>query len=67
MEYLLNPDNERLTIYPIKEEEIWKAYKKQQASFWTAEEVDFSKDYDHYNELNSNEQHFIKMVLAFFS
>ena len=67
MEYLLNPDNERLTIYPIKEEDIWKAYKKQQASFWTAEEVDFSKDYDHYIELNSNEQHFIKMILAFFS
>jgi ribonucleotide reductase beta subunit family protein with ferritin-like domain len=66
-EYLLNPENNRLTIYPIKNESIWSAYKKQQAAFWTAEEIDFSKDYDHFMKLNANEQHFIKMVLAFFS
>ena len=66
-EYLLNPENNRLTIYPIKNESIWQAYKKQQAAFWTAEELDFSKDYDHFINLNSNEQHFIKMILAFFS
>ena len=66
-EYLLNPENNRLTIYPIKNELIWQAYKKQQASFWTAEELDFSKDYDHFIELTYNEQHFIKMILAFFS
>jgi ribonucleoside-diphosphate reductase beta chain len=66
-EYLLNPENNRLTVYPIKNESIWAAYKKQQAAFWTAEEIDFSKDYDHFIQLNSNEQHFIKMILAFFS
>ncbi len=66
-EYLLNPENNRLTIYPIKNEEIWKSYKKQQAAFWTAEEIDFSKDYDHFIKLTPNEQHFIKMILAFFS
>jgi ribonucleotide reductase beta subunit family protein with ferritin-like domain len=66
-EYLLNPENNRLTIYPIKNELIWKSYKKQQAAFWTAEEVDFSKDYEHFLKLTENEQHFIKMVLAFFS
>ena len=66
-EYLLNPENNRLTIYPIKNEAIWKSYKKQQAAFWTAEEIDFSKDYDDFCNLNDNEQHFIKMILAFFS
>ncbi len=66
-EYLLNPENNRLTIYPIQNPTIWQAYKKQQATFWTAEEIDFSKDYDHFLNLNSNEQHFIKMILAFFS
>ena len=66
-EYLLNPENNRLTIYPIKNEEIWNSYKKQQAAFWTAEELDFSKDYDHFTKLTLNEQHFIKMILAFFS
>lgn len=66
-EYLLNPENNRLTIYPIKNEAIWNSYKKQQAAFWTAEEIDFSKDYDHFLKLTANEQHFIKMILAFFS
>ena len=66
-EYLLNPENNRLTIYPIKNQAIWQAYKNQQAAFWTAEEIDFSKDYGDFIKLNSNEQHFIKMVLAFFS
>lgn len=66
-EYLLNPENNRLTIYPIKNEPIWNSYKKQQAAFWTAEELDFSKDYEHFMKLTPNEQHFIKMILAFFS
>lgn len=66
-EYLLNPENNRLTIYPIKNQTIWQAYKTQQAAFWTAEEIDFSKDYGDFVKLNPNEQHFIKMILAFFS
>jgi len=66
-EYLLNKENNRLTVYPISNNIIWSSYKKQQAAFWTAEEIDFSKDYDHFNNLNENEQYFIKMILAFFS
>jgi len=66
-EYLLNPENNRLTIYPIKNHAIWQAYKTQQAAFWVAEEIDFSKDYDDFIKLNTNEQYFIKMILAFFS
>ena len=66
-EYLLNPLNNRLTIYPIENELIWSMYKKQQAAFWTAEEIDFSKDYDDFIKLNENEQYFIKMILSFFA
>ena len=66
-EYLTNPENNRLTVYPIKAPSIWESYKKQLASFWTAEEVDLSKDYNDFIKLSSNEQHFIKTVLAFFS
>jgi ribonucleotide reductase beta subunit family protein with ferritin-like domain len=66
-EYLLNAENNRLTVYPIRNPEIWNEYKTQQALFWTAEEIDFSHDYDDFMKLNKNEQHFIKMVLAFFS
>lgn len=43
-------------------------YKKAEASFWTAEEVDLSKDsHDWENRLNANERHFISHVLAFFA
>jgi ribonucleotide reductase beta subunit family protein with ferritin-like domain len=66
-EYLLNEENNRLSIYPIKNIAIWNLYKKQQAAFWTSEEIDFSKDYEDFQKLNKNEQYFIKMVLAFFS
>ena len=66
-EYLLKSENNRLTTFPIKNPEIWKAYEIQQALFWTAKEIDFSKDYNDFLKLNQNEQHFIKMVLAFFS
>ncbi len=43
-------------------------YKKAEASFWTAEEIDLSKDlHDWDNKLNDNERHFISHVLAFFA
>ena len=43
-------------------------YKKAEASFWTAEEVDLSKDLrDWSNRLNDDEQYFVSHVLAFFA
>ncbi len=67
VEPLMDEQNNRMTVYPIKYYDIWSAYKNQQASFWTAEEIDFSEDYIHFQKLNENEQFFIKMVLAFFA
>jgi ribonucleotide reductase beta subunit family protein with ferritin-like domain len=67
MEPLLSPENNRMTVYPIKFPIIWDSYKKQTAAFWTAEEIDFSKDYDDFQKMNENEQHFIKMILSFFA
>jgi ribonucleoside-diphosphate reductase subunit M2 len=47
---------------------IWQIYKKAEASFWTAEEMDLSKDlHDWNNRLNDNERHFVSHVLAFFA
>lgn len=66
-EPLLSNENQRFTVFPIKYNKIWNMYKLQQASQWTAEEVDFSKDYDDYITLSKNEQHFLKMILAFFA
>ena len=43
-------------------------YKKAEASFWTAEELDLSSDHKDWNEkLNANEKHFISHILAFFA
>lgn len=43
-------------------------YKKAEASFWTAEEIDLSKDlHDWNNKLNDDERFFISHVLAFFA
>ena len=68
-EYIDNELNEecRLVVYPIKHEKIWEMYKKQQKCFWTADEIDFSKDYSDWEKLNENEKHFVKHILGFFA
>lgn len=55
-------------LFPIQHDSIWSLYKKAQASFWTAEEIDLSHDVqDWRHRLTSNERHFISHVLAFFA
>jgi ribonucleoside-diphosphate reductase beta chain len=66
-EPILSEENRRFTLYPILHHNLWELYKKQLSAFWKAEEVDFSKDYDDFETLNENEQHYIKRVLAFFA
>lgn len=66
-EYLLNDEQKRLVLHPIKNQTLWDLYKKQQKCFWTAEEIDFSKDIKDWNKLKVEEKHFIKHVLAFFA
>ncbi len=67
MEVLLQENKERFVLLPIKYPEIWKMYKSHEASFWTAEEIDLSPDLKDWERINSDEQHFIKHVLAFFA
>jgi len=67
-EPILDEKNERLTVFPIQYKDIWDLYKIQEAAFWKAEEIDFSRDYDDFiNKLSSDEQYVIKMILAFFA
>jgi ribonucleoside-diphosphate reductase subunit M2 len=67
IEPLLTPDDNRFVMFPIKDDTIWEMYKKQVDCFWRAEEVDLSKDITHWQTLNKDEKHFIKMILAFFA
>jgi ribonucleotide reductase beta subunit family protein with ferritin-like domain len=59
----------RYTLFPIhaSEVDLYRFYKKAVASFWTVEEIDFSKDKEDWENLTANEQYFIKHVLAFFA
>ena len=67
MEPLLAENPSRFVLFPIQNPQVWEFYKKAEASFWTAEEIDLSQDQKDWNNLNDNERHFIKHVLAFFA
>ena len=66
-EILLRENKDRFVILPIKYPKIWEQYKKHEASFWTAEEIDLGDDMKDWNALNDGERHFISHVLAFFA
>lgn len=67
-EPILEENKNRFVLFPIQHDDIWQFYKKAEASFWTAEEIDLQPDLiDWENKLNDNERHFIKHVLAFFA
>jgi ribonucleotide reductase beta subunit family protein with ferritin-like domain len=57
----------RWVLFPIQHPDIWSRYKQAQASFWTAEEIDFGGDIKDWENLSEGERHFIKHVLAFFA
>lgn len=67
LEPLLKENPSRFVLFPIQYSSIWEMYKKQQASIWTAEEIDLSGDMNDWNRLSENEKHFVKNVLAFFA
>lgn len=66
-ELLLRENKDRFVILPINYPNIWEMYKKHEASFWTAEEIDLSADMKDWQGLNDGERHFISHVLAFFA
>jgi ribonucleotide reductase beta subunit family protein with ferritin-like domain len=66
-EPLLNPDDNRFVMFPIKYDDVWQMYKKQVDCFWRAEEIDLSKDLSHWDTLSQEEKFFLSMILAFFA
>ena len=66
-EPLLQENPTRFVLFPIEHHDIWEFYKKAEASFWTAEEIDLSQDLKDWDNLNDGERHFISHVLAFFA
>ena len=66
-EPLLTPNDNRFVLFPIQDQTIWEMYKKQVDCFWRAEEIDLSKDNNHWDSLNADERSFLSMILAFFA
>ncbi len=68
VEPILEENKNRFVLFPIQHDDIWSFYKKAEASFWTAEEIDLQADLvDWESKLNDDERHFVKHVLAFFA
>ena len=67
VEPILQEDVNRFVMFPVSDQNIWKMYKKQVDCFWRPEEIDTSKDMVCWAKLSTDEQYFIKMILAFFA
>lgn len=66
-EPLLNSNEKRDSLYPIRWQGMWDFYKLHLASHWVSQEIDLSKDVNDWNSLNEDEKRYIKYGLAFFA
>ena len=66
-EPILMENPKRFVLFPIQHHDIWQMYKKAEASFWTAEELDLTHDAKDWDKMTDNERFFISNVLAFFA
>jgi len=67
IEPILRPDENRYVTFPIQHSDIWDMYKRAIDSFWHVGELNLAQDINDWKTLSEDEQHFIKMILAFFS
>ena len=66
-EPILTENPKRFVLFPIQHNDIWQMYKKAEASFWTAEELDLAQDAKDWDKMTDNERFFVSNVLAFFA
>ena len=66
-EPLLKENPNRFVLFPLRYTDIWEMYKRAEASFWTAEELDLAHDFKDWEGMSRNERKFVKHVLAFFA
>ncbi|CAM9197180.1 unnamed protein product [Phaeothamnion confervicola] len=66
-EPLLAENPGRFVLFPIADDDVWQMYKKAEACFWTAEELDLAHDHKDWERLTDDERHFVTHVLAFFA
>ena len=66
-ELILKENKSRFVLFPIQYHNIYELYKKAESTFWTANEIDLSKDSAQWDSLNENEKYFIKNIIGFFA
>ena len=66
-EPILEENDDKFVMFPVQYNDIWEMYKKAEASFWTAEELDLAHDHKDWEKMTPNERHFVSHVLAFFA
>merc|ERR1719413_338116 len=64
---LLKENPRRWVLFPIEYPAVYEMYKKHEASFWTAEEIDLAQDAKDWDTLTDQERYFVKHILAFFA
>ena len=57
----------RLSIFPIRDQAAWKFYKQAQGCIWSAEEINFSKDLEQWENLHPDIRRVVESVLGFFA
>lgn len=68
LEPILSENSAKFTVLPIEYHDVWKNYKTQCQCYWVCEEIDLSRDEEHWNsQLSNNDKVFISHVLAFFN
>lgn len=66
-ESILKENKSRFVLFPIQYHNVYELYKKAESTFWTANEIDLSKDSAQWDSLNENEKYFIKNIIGFFA
>ena len=66
-EPLLQKNPHHFVLFTIEHNDIWQMYKKAEASFWTAKEIDLSANATDWNRLLPTAQHIITHILDFFA
>ena len=67
LEPILIPDDDRFVVLPVKYQDLYQMYKSAVACFWTAEEVDLSKDLNDWVKMTKDEKHFILLIPTLFA
>ena len=66
-EPILEENPNHFVIFPIEKPDLWQFYKQAQATFWTAEEIDLSGDWECLDKLTQMERDYIFKILTFFA